>query len=242
MKKKDLFKVLTLFAFTAFLIVLAVFSFQAICLLKENYEILRNGDLSKGFSGSIFYDDRLYASIGFGLEIVANEPDAAERLSSFFSSSFLSIDRRILSCGLVYTMFGTSLLLYDLFSDADEDRKRQILKTVAAVFGTYIFYVVMIRVMHMACRIPFYLPGPGSLFSIFAGLVSITGGCCAMGILLRKLPFKKIPAILMVLLVILLFLFSAGIESRFLMPEKIESFAYVVENDKIGRASCRERV
>ena len=224
MKKKDLFRIITIVAFIAFLVALNVCSYQAVRQLSECYEFLKNGDIAKGFSGTIYYDDHLYASIGMGLEVLPNEPGAQQRLVEFLHTSFLSIDRRILSCGLVYIMFGISLLLYDLFSEKGENRRKQIFKTIALVFGTYAFFIGMINVPCALFHLPFYFPGFNDLFSIFTGLVCIVAGCCAFGILLRIFRFKKILAIVMVPIVLLLFLFSTSFEGQLYSPDKIDSF------------------
>ena len=231
MKKKDLFRIITIVAFIAFLVALTVCSYMAVRQLSECYEFLKNGDIVKGFSGTIYYYDHIYASIGHGLEVLPNEQGAKQRLTEFLQTSLLSIDKRILSCGLVYTMFGTSLLLYNLFSDKEESRRKQILKTVAAVFGTYVLFIGMINVLCALFHVPFYFPGFKDLLSIFAGLVCIVAGCCVFGILLRVIRFKRILAIVMVPVVLLLFLFSTSFEGQLYSPAEIDSFDYVYEID-----------
>ena len=231
MKKKDLFRIITIVAFFAFLVALTVYSYVAVRQLLECYEFLMNGDIAKGFSGNIYYDDHIYASIGMGLEILPNEPGAKQRLAEFLYTSLLSIDRRILSCGLIYTMFGTSLLLYNLFSDKEESRRKQILKTIGMVFGTYVLFIGMINVLCALFHVPFYFPGFKDLLSIFTGLLCIVAGCCAFGILLRAFRFKKILAIVMVPVALLLFLFSTSFEGQLYSPARIDSFDYVYEID-----------
>ena len=231
MKKKDLFRIITIVAFIAFLVMLTVCSYQAVKQLSECYEFLRNGDIAKGFIGTVYYDDHLYASIGMGLEVLPNESGAKQRLTEFLHTSLLSIDRRIFSCGLVYTMFGISLLLYNPFSEREENRKKQIFKTIALVFGTYAFFIGMINVLCALFHLPFYFPGFKDLFSIFTGLVCIVAGCCAFGILLKIFRFKKILAIVMFPVVLLLFLFSTSFEGQLYSPDKIDSFDYVYEID-----------
>ena len=229
MKKKDLFRYVTLVAFLAFLAVLTVFSIPAVRKLAECYQEIKNGDLVKGFIGNIYYDDGLYVALGSGIEIVANEPNAGQRLKDFLNASLLSIDKSILACGLFYTMIAVSFLLYNLFSNKEESRKKQILKTAITTVLVFAFYLGMILIAHFIFHVPFCVPGVKELLAIITGLMSIIAGSCAAGLLIKAVPFKRIISVILIPVIILLFILSAGFEARLFMPSKIDSFDYVYE-------------
>ena len=208
MKKKDLFQYVTVVAFLAFLAVLAVFSVPAVKKLAECYETIKNGNLAEGFIGNIYYDDGLYIALGHGIEIVANEPNAQQRLTEFLHSSLLSIDKTILSCSLFYTMIGVSFLLYNLFSNEEESGKKQVLKTALTTFLVFAFYLGMILTAHFIYHVPFYVPGARELLAIAAGIASIIAGSCVAGMLIRAVSFKKILSIVLIPVIILFFILN----------------------------------
>lgn len=229
MKKKDLFRCVTAVAFLSFLVVLTVFSVLAVRKLAECYETLKNGDLVNGFTGSIYYDDKLYIMLGHGIEVVANEPNAGQRLNDFLNASLLSIDKSILACGLFYTMIAVSFLLYNLFSNKEESGKKQVFKTALTTVLTFTFYLGMILISHLIFHVPFCIPEIKELLAIFAGLTSIIAGSCAAGFLIKVVPFKKIVSIILIPVIILLFMLSTAFEARLFMPSRIDSFDYVYE-------------
>ena len=60
-------------------------------------------------------------------------------------------------------------------------------------------------------------------------LLSVMGGSCALGLMLRKIKYKKTAAVLAIPLVLVLFLVGTGIEAGFYSPKTVSSFSYVVE-------------
>ena len=60
-------------------------------------------------------------------------------------------------------------------------------------------------------------------------LLSVTGGSCALGLMLRRIKYKKIAAVLAIPLVFVLFLVGTGIEAGLYSPKTVSSFSYVTE-------------
>ncbi len=199
--------------------------------LKEDWQRMKNADLSERFTESVSYDDGLYAVIGFGIDLTPDMPDRREILSSWMDSSLRRINDRILSAGCVYTLAVGTLIAYGLYYRFGKKADRHVLSVVLSLAGVYLLYVLMMVLFHAVNGVPFLLPGAGRIVFIVTGVLSVIGGSCAVGSILRNLRFRKTAAVLAVPLVPVLFLFGMVREYGLYNEAKLPSFDYLAEID-----------
>lgn len=190
----------------------------------------RSADPSSGFDAVLSYDDTMYVVILYGEEILAEDPQQ-QRLAAFERSSLQKIDDRICSGGIIYSVYIACTLVYYLYTISNNNTKYYVKATSVAVLAVYLIYIVFIAVLHAVYHIPFYLPSGSTLFTLAVSLLSVIGGNCAAGILLRKVRFKKFTAIILLPAVFVLSLFSTAFEYGLSEPAQLESFDYIADID-----------
>ena len=230
-KADKLFGKLMLGISTACFLAVLFFSFSAVKTLGENYAEMKQADLSQVYRGTISYDDGLYAVVGYGIETDPADPASPQILADYLEESLSAIDGRILSAGIVYTMIISSLAAFYHYQKHRDNHSRRIRSILLGSVLVYVLYIAAIVLMHAMNRIPLRLPEPGSLPVLGVSLLSVLGGLCALDVLIRIIPLKKITSLLVLPLVFVLFLFSAAFEGQLYVPACTESFAYLAEID-----------
>ncbi|MBQ7687770.1 MAG: hypothetical protein IJT27_00995 [Clostridia bacterium] len=215
-----------------FCVIVLAASFLAIRNLRADYLNLTQLDLSEDTSATISYDDRLYASMGAGIEIDHNDNDNESRLADFIENSLRSVDTRILSCGILYVMMFVTVFAFPLYIKFGRNRKKHVLITAGCVFLSYAFFLAAVYLMFLAFRIPFYFPQRIQWLLIAVALTAVTGGSCFLAWLLRMIRYKKITAVLAIPLVFLLFILSASFEGQLFSPQTVDSFAFVADMEE----------
>ncbi len=74
-------------------------TFLAIRRFAAQYAVIRDDDLTQDSSMAMIYDDRLYAQIAYGIEIVSGYKDMAKDRDDFLDASLRGVDQRIIACG-----------------------------------------------------------------------------------------------------------------------------------------------
>lgn len=214
---------------TALFLVIAALTVSAIGRLGSDYRKFAEADLSEDFSAALLYDDRIYAQLAYGIEIISTEPDKAERMETFLDGSLSMIFDRILAAGVLYTMLVSAagaLFLYDRFG------KNRIKHTAAILAYPLLSYAAFLAVAAVAAafrKLPFpALPGK-AVAALAVCLVSVIAGECALGMLLRKIRFKTVAAVAAVPLAFALFIVGTGLEGRLFCAPYADSFSYVYE-------------
>ena len=206
-----------------------ILSLRGIRNMSREYQALLHMDLSSGSRGSIGYEDGLFGSIESGIEIDPSDSEKGERLRDFTESSLRAIDKRILTCILIYTMLISAAASYWLYVRYGRDRLKHVLSIFIAVMLLYAVLLAAILMAGAASGMPFYFPGAGEIPLLIVSIPAVLGGSCFLGWLLRMIRFKRIAALMALPAVLLHFMqgtvFEAG---RFCAPE-VPSFAYIAE-------------
>ena len=233
MKQKrlnDLFTGLLVIAAVLFFCLLLFRSYNAAKEMGGQYHILKNADLSRPVSETIYYSDKLYAELGFGVSVTPDTPDRQEFFDNWLLTSVTALDSRLLGVGCVYPLVLGTLSAYPLYRFFGKERGRHILAIAVSTIAFYLLYLLFIRIIHAVNGLPFYFP---ARFLLLAGVsvLSLAGGFCALGALLRSVRYKKIAALLVFPLIAVLFLTGFVTEYGLYSPSHIDSFDYLAEVD-----------
>ncbi len=220
-----------LLAGIAALTVIFVSSFQAVKTLGQQYRVFTEADLSKPFREVLSFDDNVYISLGSGIEILPDDPGKEAALASFISSALYSIDRRICSTGVFYTMIIGTLLSFFLYRISGGEKKKHILWIVLTVFGIYVLYIGGLFLFHKLNSVPFCFPKGKDLMVTMTGILSVAGGLCAAGFLIRKVPYRKTVSLILIPVVFALYLFGTPLQNGLYTEKTVKSFAYVGDID-----------
>ena len=207
-------------------------SFLANRALCSDYKKMKQADLSQAYSGTLVYNDRLYAMVGYGISIDPADSQKEEQLSEFLSSRMYMADQRAFAAGCIYVMIISAILAFPLYEKFRRHRGRHILAVCFLGIGLYILYIVALAVFRLAFHVPLYLSHGRDILAVLTGALSVLGGSCALAMLLRGFRFKKIAAIVAIPLVYILFLFSSICEGQLYCEPYEDSFAYVAEIDE----------
>ena len=229
--KQKIFGRLFLAAGVVLFAAILLLSFFAAKSLQADYLALKNHDISEDAVLKISYDDRIYASIGAGIEIDRRDGSAGERLTEFLAASLRSIDKRILSCGILYVMMIAAVLAYPFCRRFGQNKTRHILSVALSVPLLFAVFFAAVAVMHAAFRIPFYFPTGKDLLLLAVSLPAVAGGSCFLAWLLRTVRRQLLVSVVAAPLVFLLFLFGAPAEGRLYCPPTVDSFDYLTEID-----------
>ena len=230
-RKNGVFSIISLIITAAAFCGISFILFMAVKFLAEDYHALLNSDLSNGLIANLGYDDGIYTSCGFGIEILAEQQDKQACLASFLKSSLSGIDTRILFSLCIYTFVLSILAAYHQFHKCGENKMKHLLHLILFPFVAYLLYVIVIIAAHGIFRLPIYFPGMRFLFQLITALLSIAGGSCAVALLLKAIPFKKTAALIVIPVSVLLMLVCGNMEARLWMEPYVESFSYVAETD-----------
>ena len=229
--RQKIFGRLFLAAGTVLFAAILLLSFFAAKSLQTDYLALKDHDVSEDAVLKISYDDRIYASLGAGIEIDHRDGSAGERLTEFLSASLRSIDNRILSCGILYVMMIVAVLAYPFFRRFGQNKTRHILSVALSVPILFAVFSAAIAVMHAALRVPFCFPAGKDLLLLAVSLPAVAGGSCFLAWLLRTVRRPILVSVAAVPLVFLLFLLGAQAEGRLSCPPTVDSFDYLTEID-----------
>ena len=212
------------------LLALSILSFQATRDMAEGYHRIQNADLSAGLKDSFYYDDKLYAVLGHGVEIDMEDPNKEETRNVFLKDSLQNIDTRIMSADVLYGMLLETALAYPLL----ERKKKGLLPVVASVLLIFLLLWGMNVLFSAIHRIPFYLPSGNTLICIAIGLLSVMAGTSVLLWILGRVRHKKIVSVLAVPVVFVLFIVSLLFEGGLYSPKYVESFDYLSEQLEIS--------
>ena len=203
-------------------------TYTGIKRLSEDYHFLMDNDLSQDMNGQIFYSDGLYGEVGYGIGIVADDPQMADFLRDYLHSSLRSIDRYILSCGLLYTMLIHTVLAYVLYRRHEDDPMKHVSGIILSMIGIYAAYLLFVWIVHLILDTPL---SPTVSLSLAASILSVIAGSCALGILFRFFRFRKILSLITIPLVLASFLFGFVFEHGLYCEPYQESFSYLADID-----------
>ncbi len=225
-KRTDLLSKILFFIAAAALAAVLFMTVNPVKEMSDRYRKIASDDLSDGFNGTIWYDDHLYAVLGHGSEIMAEDPDRQAQFDRFLTSSLHSIDERVYGASVLYTMMISALTLLEI----REGERNRILKTVLFVCAIYALILIAFIISCLFFKVPVYPPSLPSLTCLAIGLLSVIGGDCAVLLLLEKIRYKKVAAILIVPLIFILFLFTTSLETMLYSPAHVDSFAYLTDS------------
>ena len=226
-KRERLFEI-ALFAAAgiAFFAVL-ILSFTSVKNLSARYRTLINADLTKNYSGDIYYDDHMYAVLGKGivLDETAAMADRPAIMASFLKESLFYIDQRIFAAGILYTMMISAIALYPLI-------KRNVRYLWLMGPFVYVVYLAFEMLSHVVLSVPFYFPdGPG-IVKILCELIAVAGGTCAVSLLIKHVKYQKLVSVLIIPVVFVLFLIGMYLEIGMYSPKTVDSFDYLYSMDR----------
>ena len=213
----------------ALLVAVSAMTFSAVGRLAEDYRQFTEADLSEDFSAALLYDDRVYAQLAYGIEILSADPNKTEQLETFLDTAPAMIYDRILAGGVLYTMLAGAAGALFLYNRWGKSAKKH---TAAILLYPLLLYAVFFAVVFAASaahKIPF--PGlPGKAVAVLALCLScVMAGECALGLLLRVIKYRMIIGLAAVPLAFALFIFGTGLEGRLFCAPYAESFSYIAE-------------
>ncbi|MBQ6067231.1 MAG: hypothetical protein IJK89_10475 [Clostridia bacterium] len=213
----------------ALLIAMSAMTVSAIGRLADDYRKFAEADLTEDFSAALLYDDRVYAQMAYGIEILSADPEKAEQLEAFLDTAPAMIYDRILAVGVLYAMLASAAGALFLYHRWGKNAKKH---TAAILLYPLLLYAVFFAAVFAASavhQIPFpALPGKAVAFLALC-LACVIAGECALGLLLRVIKFKIVVGLAAVPLAIALFIFGTGLEGRLFCAPYTESFSYVAE-------------
>ena len=225
--KKKVIGIMLMIAGMAFLAFMSFNTFKAINSLAADYHNVMAGDYTADTDLYIVYDDGFYGSIGFGANLNPTSSSFEAKRSAFIENALKGADSRIVSCGILYTMIAVSAMAYYMHVSAENDMHKYVLYTVVAVLGGFVAYMAVCIITHVVRKTPFYPPLGYDGLLLFASLMAVIAGMCAVGMLLRAVRYKLLIALIVIPVIFGLFIFSSQFECRLNMPDKIESFEYL---------------
>ena len=231
-KKDRLFGYLALAAGMILLLAVLAITVSAAKDTAEQYHQLLEADLSRPLTEMISYSDHLYAELGFGFSTDPEDPVTPGEYKAFLADSLARIDQRILSCGIIYTMVICSVFAYPVFLSNKNDLRKHLLAVALVTAVVFTLISVAAVVSFSASGVPFYYPDMFRLMLICAGVVSAIAGHFTVALLLRAVRLKKLTAVAVVPLTVLLFMFGAVLQGGLYSPEMQDSFDYVYELDE----------
>lgn len=225
-KRERIFEILLLVTAGIALLAVLILSFTAVKGLSNNYQELVNADLTKDYSGRIYYDDRLYVVLGKGvvLDETAAVTDRPAIMTSFLKEALFYIDQRIFAAGVLYAMMISVIALYPLM-------KRNVRMIWLISPFIYVIYLVFEVLMHAVLSVPFYFPDISGFVKILCGLIAVSGGTCAVSLLIKHARYQKLVSVLIIPVVFILFLIGMYIEFGMYSPKTVDSFDYLYSMD-----------
>lgn len=201
-------------------------SFMAVKNLSTCYQELVNADLTKDYSGSVYYDDHMYVVLGKGLVLddTAAISDRPAIMASFLKETLFYIDERIFAAGMLYAMMISVIALYPLAK-----RNSRYIRLLSPLI--YAVYLVFEILAHAALSVPFYFLNGSGIIKILSGMIAVSAGTCAASLLIRRVRYQKITSILIIPAVFFLFIMGMYLEFGMYNPKTVESFDYVYSAD-----------
>ena len=212
-----------------FLLAAAALTFSAIGRLSENYRQCAEADFSEDFSGAVVYDDHLYAQLAYGIEILSAETDKTQRMEAFLAGSLSRIYERIFSAGVIYVMFVSAAGALFLYTRWGRSPKKH---TAASLLYPLLVFLLFLAAVYGAAgfrHIPFPALSREAVVTLAVSVVCVTGGMCALGVLLRRIRYKTAAAVAAVPLVFALFMAGTILEGQLFAAPYVDSFDYVTE-------------
>ncbi|MBQ6334322.1 MAG: hypothetical protein IJI46_04565 [Erysipelotrichaceae bacterium] len=198
---------------------------MAIRDMAGSYHALIEASLEEGLTGTIVYDDGLYAMLGYGIEIPKEDPAKENTLNEFLTSSLTKLEKRAYATQVVYTLMVSLCLALFIH----ETRGKTLIKQVIAVIGVYGLFVIFYLLALMLNGVPICGVSLDCLLTIFVSLLSIVAGGCALDLLFRIGRFKKLIALIVIPLGFILFTFSSVFEAGLYSDKYRLSFSYLSE-------------
>lgn len=195
----------------------------------ECYAELKNADLSQEIEAAVYYEDHIYASIGFGISLLPEEAGNEARLSEFLSSSIRAIGIRIIACGLLYSMMVSAVLQFFLYSRFQDDRRKYFLASVIAGVAPFAAFAAAVWIAQGAYGLPVVFPDGHGWLLLAVGLASVIAGGCVIGAVLSAARRKRLTAALAVPVVFILFIIGMNLEMHLFTSPTESSFAYFYE-------------
>lgn len=166
----------------------------------------------------VVYRDHIYYDHGFLLRIPAGTEDAAPLVQALLEDipQYVSADLFngiVAYCALICTV--GALFLFGLAQDNPKKHLLLILLAPAAVVAPVAAVTWGVSAL-CGLKLPFP-SGAGSDF-FFIGLISLMAGGCAVGLLLRAVPFKKIAAVALIPVVLFLMMWVNKNETGLFRP------------------------
>ena len=209
------------------LVLVLAMTFLAVREAGGAYRALRDADLESGFRGTLSYNDRLYAQLGYGIEIGKDDADKDAQRSVFLEETLRHIDARICAAGLIYTMMIAVVLALYLTARCGARPRKHLLAIALATVAIYLVFLAAAAGLFALYGARFYLPHGLSLGLLGVGLASIIGGCCALGLVLRSVRYPAIAAVVAVPLAAILIISGMLIEAGLYAVPTLDTFDYV---------------
>ncbi len=201
--------------------------------MSVSYRQLREADLSDTVTAEITYDDHMYATVLYGVELVSG--DTAGR-DSFLRDTAEKTLRRALAAGVTYTMVISTLFALFLYERFVSRRKVHSLAVSTSVLLIYAAYISAVLYLFRKNDLPIHLGTGISPAPLLASIVAVMGGNAFLGLVLRYVKPKSLTAILAVPLVFFCFLFGFMSEAGLFSSEYVDSFDCVILSEEYEQA------
>ena len=179
----------------------------------------------------VVYLDHLYFNHGFVLKIPAGTEDASPLVQNLLEDvpEYVSADlfNGIVAYSTLICTVG-ALFLYGL---AQDNPKKHLLLILLAPVAVVAPVAAVTWGVSALCGLKLPFPsGAGSDF-FFIGLISLMAGGCAVGLLLRAVPFKKIAALALIPVVLFLMMWVNKNETGLFHPADTQTVQLAEQTD-----------
>lgn len=240
-QKKDRFEKISFISGILLLCVILIITISSLRTTGQCYTSLKNADLSQETESLLYYDDHMFAQIGFGISIIPSETGNEARLSSFLSSSVQEIYIRIISCGLLYSMMVSVALQYFIYSRYHSEIKKYFHGILIASVAPFAVFAAAVLISQSIFGLPAIFPEGRIWFLTAVCLLSIPAGNFVLSAVLSAVRHRKIAAVIALPVVLFLFIVSMNLECNLYTSPTVDSFkyfnethAYALEDDYDG--------
>ncbi len=221
-------KILGIFALVI-MIIAGVKNCAAVKRMSTDYHTITESEYRSGDSAVLVYDDGLYAQLMMGIDLDDTVTDMRLAVDVFARNAVQKMADRAYAAGVLYVMIASSAAALFIYELNKEKPVRHVLLIISATVGMYILFDAVVKGTAAVYKVPFPLPSVPAVKMLALSLLSVIGGGCALGLVLRKIKYKKIAAVAAIPLIFMLFLLGAGVEAGLYNPKTMPSFDYVVE-------------
>ncbi len=189
----------------------------------------------------VVYFDHLYYDHGFVLKIPPNTADPSVLVQNLLDDIPRYVSADLFNSIVTYSALICTVGALFLYGLTQENPKRHLLLILLAPLVCVAVIAGLTWGVSSVCGLKLPFPsGSGSDF-FFIGLLSLMAGGCAVGLLLRVVPFKKVAAVILIPVVLFLMMWVNKEEKALFVPDAIPTETVsMIESVDTGEEAAAE--